>query len=69
MADYDALMKRTQFVPDSNDEALGTEHTSCLVGEEQVDCDVTTYKVTYGRKHAKLTHHYEHQGPGSRHRR
>ena len=55
VADYDALMKKTEFVPDSNDAVLGTDHTSCLIGEEQVDCDVTTYKVTFGRKQAKLT--------------
>jgi len=55
VADYDALMQRTQFVPDSNDQALGTDHTSCLVGDEQVECDVTTYMVTYGSKQAKLT--------------
>jgi hypothetical protein len=55
VADYDALMKKTAFVPDSNDEVLGTEHTSCLVGTEQVDCDVTTYGVTVGRKQAKLS--------------
>ncbi len=54
-ADYDAMMKKTQFAPDTNDEVLGKEHTSCLVGEEQVDCDVTTYRVTYGRKQAKLS--------------
>ena len=55
MADYDALMKKTAFVPDSNDEALGTEHTACLIGSEQVDCDVTSYGVTIGRKQAKLS--------------
>jgi hypothetical protein len=55
IADYDTLMKKTAFVPDSNDEVLGTEHTSCLVGTEQVDCDVTTYGVTVGRKQAKLS--------------
>jgi hypothetical protein len=55
LAEYDALMQKTQFVPDSNDQALGTDHTSCLVGDEQVECDVTTYRVTYGSKQAKLT--------------
>jgi hypothetical protein len=54
VADYEAMMQRTQFVPDSNDEVLGKEHTSCLVGDEQVECDVTTYHVTYGHKHATL---------------
>jgi hypothetical protein len=55
IADYDALMKKTAFVPDSNDAALGTEHTACLIGSEQVDCDVSTYGVTVGKKQAKLS--------------
>lgn len=55
IADYDAFMKKTAFIPDSNDEALGTEHTACLIGSEQVDCDVTTYGVTIGKKQAKLS--------------
>ena len=55
LAEYDALVRKTQLVPDSNDEVVGSEHTACLVGEEQVDCDVTTYKVSFGGKHAKLT--------------
>ena len=55
IADYDALMKKTAFLPDSNDEALGTEHTACLIGSEQVDCDVSTYGVTIGKKQAKLS--------------
>jgi hypothetical protein len=54
LADYDAMMKRTELLPDTNDEMLGTDHTSCLVGDEQVDCDMTTYKVTLGAKQAKL---------------
>jgi hypothetical protein len=54
-ADYDALMQKTQFVPDSNDALVGTDHTACLIGEEQVECDITTYAVTYGNKQAKLT--------------
>jgi hypothetical protein len=62
--DYDAMMKRTAFVPDSNDQALGTEHTSCMVGNEQVDCDVTTYQVTIGRRQAKLSITTSAQVPG-----
>jgi hypothetical protein len=54
-ADYEAMMSRTQFVPDSNDQTVGTEHTSCLVGDEQVDCDLTTYMVSIAGKQAKLT--------------
>ena len=54
LADYDAMMKRTELLPDTNDQVLGTDHTTCLVGDEQVDCDMTTYKVTLGAKQAKL---------------
>lgn len=55
VAEYEALMQKTQFVPDSNDQLIGTDHTACLIGEEQVECDITTYQVTYGDKQAKLT--------------
>jgi hypothetical protein len=55
LADYDAFVKKTQFVPDTNDEVEGTEHTSCVVGNEQVECDVTTYKVMVGKKQATLS--------------
>lgn len=54
-AEYEAMMSKTSFAPDSNDQTVGTEHTSCLVGDEQVDCDLTTYMVTIGGKQAKLT--------------
>ncbi|HEX4337126.1 MAG TPA: hypothetical protein VH062_14510 [Polyangiaceae bacterium] len=54
MAEYDAMMKRTELLPDSNDEMVATDHTSCLIGDEQVDCDMTTYMVTLSGKHAKL---------------
>jgi hypothetical protein len=53
-ADYDAMMKKTEFLPDSNDQKVGNEQTSCLIGDEQVDCDMTTYMVTLSGKQAKL---------------
>lgn len=55
LADYDAMMARTQLVPDSNDRTLTSDHTSCMVGDESVDCDVTVYRVTLGGKNAKLS--------------
>lgn len=64
VADYDAVMKKTAFIPDSNDEVLGTEHTACLIGAEQVPCDVTTYGVTIGKKQAKLSITRSTQVPG-----
>jgi hypothetical protein len=54
MADYEAMMKRTELLPDTNDQMVATDHTSCLIGDEQVDCDMTTYMVTLSGKHAKL---------------
>lgn len=53
--DYDALMAKTQVVPDSNDQTLASDHTSCMIGDQSVDCDVTSYKVTVGGKQATLT--------------
>jgi len=53
--EYDALVKKTELVPDTNDEVLASEKTACLVGEEQVECEVTTYRVSLGKNQAKLT--------------
>jgi hypothetical protein len=64
IAEYDAMVKRTQIVPDSNDALVGTEHTSCMVGDEQVDCDVTTYTVSMDGKEAKLTVSKSDKVPG-----
>ena len=64
IADYEAMVARTQIVPESNDSVVGTEHTSCMVGDEQVDCDVTTYTVSMGGKEAKLTVSRSDKVPG-----
>jgi hypothetical protein len=55
LEDYEALVKKTELVPDTNDEVLAREKTACLVGEEQVECEVTTYRVSLGKNQAKLT--------------
>ncbi|MBM4363779.1 MAG: hypothetical protein FJ104_13950, partial [Deltaproteobacteria bacterium] len=55
VAEYEAIIQRTALVPDSNDRVLSSEKTSCLVGDEAVDCEVTTYQVTVGDRSAKLT--------------
>jgi hypothetical protein len=64
IADYEAMVKRTQIVPESNDAIVGTEHTSCMVGDEQVECDVTTYTVSMDGKEAKLTVSRSDKVPG-----
>lgn len=63
-ADYDALVAKTQVAPESNDEMLSSEHTSCMVGDEAMDCDVTTFKVTLDGKPAKLTVMTSPKAPG-----
>jgi len=64
IADYEAMVKRTQIVPESNDSIVGTEHTACMVGDEQVDCDVTTYTVSMDGKEAMLTVSRSEKVPG-----
>jgi hypothetical protein len=64
IADYEAMMQRTQIVPESNDAIVGTERTSCMVGDEPVDCDVTTYTVSMDGKQAKLTVSRSEKIPG-----
>jgi hypothetical protein len=55
IADYEALIKKTQLVADSNDEVVGSNVTTCLVGTKELDCEVTTYLVSMGQKQAMLT--------------
>ena len=64
IADYEAMVKRTQVVPETNDAVVSTEHTSCMLGDEQVDCDVTTYDVSMGGKQAQLTVSRSDKVPG-----
>jgi hypothetical protein len=55
LADYEALIRKTQLAPDTNDEMISSEKTACLVGDEQVECELTTYRVTFGDREARLT--------------
>ncbi len=55
LAVYEALMARTMFSPDENEEQLATERTTCLIGEREVDCERTSYRVRVGEKEATLT--------------
>jgi hypothetical protein len=64
IADYEAMVKRTQVLPDSNDSVVGTEHTSCMIGDEQVECDVTTYRVSMDGKEVNLTVSRSDKVPG-----
>jgi hypothetical protein len=55
VADYEAMLAETQLIPESNDEVLGTDPSTCLVGEDAVDCSITTYAVTVGGKEGVLS--------------
>jgi hypothetical protein len=52
---YEALMAKTVFTADTNEERLGAETATCLVGGKELDCEVTSYRVTVGGKPAKLS--------------
>jgi hypothetical protein len=52
---YEALAAGMVFAADTNEERLGAENTTCLVGGKQLDCEVTSYRVTVGGKPAKLS--------------
>ncbi len=55
LAAYEALMARTMFAPDENEEQLGSEETTCMLGDESVDCELTKYRVRIGEKSATLS--------------
>lgn len=55
LADYEALIEKTQLAVDRNEETVGTDDSTCLVGEEELDCRVTTYVVSLGDREATMT--------------
>jgi hypothetical protein len=55
LAAYEAVMSETVFAADTNEERLGAEPATCLVGGETHDCEITSYRVTIGGKPAKLS--------------
>jgi hypothetical protein len=63
-ADFERMMKRIQFVPDSNDDVVSSEATTCLVGADEVGCEVTKYRVTVGSKQATLSISRSEKLPG-----
>jgi hypothetical protein len=55
LAAYEALIAQTVFAADSNEEKLGAEPVTCLVGGTQQDCELTSYRVIAAGKPAKLS--------------
>ena len=52
---FDAMIAKTLFSPDANDEQLSSEATTCLAGTREVSCTMTTYSVAIGDDDALLT--------------
>lgn len=52
---FDALLAKTLFVPDINEEQLGSEQKTCLIGPKELDCELKRYRVIVGEKSATLS--------------
>lgn len=55
LADFDALMEKTSFVPDRNRGKIAEKTQTCLVGKDELNCELTEYKVLLGEDEATLT--------------
>lgn len=52
---YAAMMAKTVLAADQNDEQLGTERTSVLVGNQTLPCTKTSYRVRVGKRIATMS--------------
>jgi len=43
---YDAMIAKTLFVPDDNAGQVAKSETTCMIGDQAVDCEKTDYSVT-----------------------
>jgi hypothetical protein len=55
LADFDALLQKTTFVPDQNHGKVAAKSQTCLVGKDELNCELSEYKVLLGEKEATLT--------------
>lgn len=55
IADFEKMLERTTFVPDQNAGRIATSSKTCLVGKQELDCDLAEYKVYLDQKEATLT--------------
>lgn len=55
IADFEALMAKTSFVPDQNHGKVAEKSQTCLVGKDELNCELSQYKVLLGEKEATLT--------------
>lgn len=55
MSDFDALMEKTSFVPDRNHGKVAEKSQTCLVGKNELNCELSQFKVLLGDEEATLT--------------
>lgn len=55
LADFEALLQKTSFVPDQNHGKVTEKSQTCLVGKDELNCELAEYKVLVGEKEATLT--------------
>lgn len=53
--DFEALLQKTTFVPDQNNGRVAQKYQTCLVGDEELDCEVSQYKILVGQEEALLS--------------
>lgn len=54
-AAFDQLMARTAFVPDDNQAQIAKAKGTCLVGDQQLECETTDYRVKIGEQTATFS--------------
>ena len=52
---FEAMLAKTSFAPDSNEAEIGSESTTCLVGNQAFDCHKKSYRVKIGDQTATLS--------------
>lgn len=54
MSEFEAMMAKTTFAPDQNAGRLAASSETCLVGKQELDCDLAEYKVMMGEQEGTL---------------
>ena len=54
IADFEQLIARTTFAPDSNEGYVDRTLGTCLVGPSELDCETKSYRVRIGDREANL---------------
>ncbi len=55
LAEYEAMIEKTIFVPSRNEGKLNEQAQTCLIGPDELACDVAKYRVRVGEEPAILS--------------